>query len=186
MQASGAACTQAARNTAYTGGEGLTDGARVLENLVRSNLDYEIAVVCGNSASFKADAGRIARNHPERRMAVYGFTDQMYELMNMADLVIGKAGPATVMEVLILHKPLILTSYMYGQEKGNVEFVVRNRLGFFVRRPGAIQTVVEAILLDNDRHSEMQNRIANMGIENGTERIVEFILGYSVNRFGPV
>ncbi|MFP4508712.1 MAG: glycosyltransferase [Spirochaetaceae bacterium] len=168
------------------GGEGLSRGGRVLEELARSREDYEIAVVCGNSASFKAEATRIARKHPHRRVIVYGFTEQMYELMNMADLIIGKAGPATVMEVLILHKPLILTGYMYGQEKGNVEFVVRNRLGFFVPDPEKLRSVVDRVLRDADYHEAIQHRIADMEIQSGTDRIVEFILRYSSDRTSPI
>lgn len=168
------------------GGEGLAMGGRVLEELATSGEDYEIAVVCGNSASFKAEAGRIARKNPDRRVAVYGFTEQMYELMNMADLVIGKAGPATVMEVLILHKPLILTGYMYGQEKGNVEFVVRNQLGFFIPDPEKLRSLVGRVLRDPDYHRAIQHRIADMEIENGTDRIADYILGYSSDRTSQI
>ncbi len=161
------------------GGEGLSNGSRVLEALVYSDADYEIAVVCGNSTSFQAEAARIARKNPNRRVAVYGFTEHMYELMNMADLVIGKAGPATVMEVLILQKPLVLTSYMFGQEKGNVEFVVRNRLGFFARSPEGIRAIVDRILTSPLQQRELQKRIAAMEIKNGTDPIARYIPGYS-------
>ena len=158
------------------GGEGLSNGERLLTELARSTLDFELAIVCGNSDDLYRKCRRAAQAVRDRKIAVYGFTDRMYDLMNICDVVIAKAGPATVMEVLLLRKPLIITSYMYGQERGNVEFVVDNRLGFFVQRPAGVRDRVEHILGDERNLKIIRENIARVEIRNGTDQIADYIL----------
>ncbi len=158
------------------GGEGLSNGDRMLSELLQSSLDFDLAIVCGHADDLHERCSRIAQSVATRCVKVYGFTDRMYDLMNCADVVIGKAGPATVMEVLLLRKPLIITSYMYGQERGNVDFVKRNRLGFFVQRPEGVRDRVEHILGEPDNLAVIHENIDRVGINNGTEQIAEYIL----------
>ncbi len=158
------------------GGEGLSNGDRLLLELAGSSLDFELAIVCGNSDELYRKCRRAAQAGHDRKIAVYGFTDRMYDLMNICDVVVGKAGPATVMEVLLLRKPLIITSYMYGQERGNVEFVVENRLGFFVQRPAGVRDRVEHILGDEGNLEIIRENIARVEIRNGTDQIADYIL----------
>ena len=49
------------------------------------------------------------------------------------DLVITKAGPATIAEATCCGTPLLLTSHLPGQEKGNTEFVTGAGAGRRVR-----------------------------------------------------
>lgn len=158
------------------GGEGLANGDILVRELARSSVDFDIAIVCGHSEDLYHRCVDVSREFPNRTIFVYGFTDRMYELMNMSDVVVGKAGPATVMEVLLLEKPLIITSYMYGQERGNVDFVQQNRLGFFVQRPEAVRNRVEHILGDTENLRILRSNIRAVRIENGTEQIADYVL----------
>lgn len=158
------------------GGEGLSNGDLLLAELARSSVDFDLAVVCGHSESLYERCCLVAESVSNRRVKVFGFTGRMYDLMNCSDVVIGKAGPATVMEVLLLRKPLIITSYMYGQERGNVDFVQQNRLGFFVRRPEMVRERVEHILGVPDNLAAIQENIDRIQIRSGTERIADYIL----------
>lgn len=158
------------------GGEGLSNGDLLIRELAKSSVDFEIAIVCGHATDLYRRCNAVAEEIPDRRIAVYGFTNRMYELMNLCDVVVGKAGPATVMEVLLLEKPLIITSYMYGQERGNVDFVKSNRLGYFVRRPEGVRNRVEHLLANEENLQILRENISRAGIENGTEQIADYIL----------
>ncbi len=158
------------------GGEGLAEGPRVLKELAASPHQFGIIVVCGHAEDFYRKARQVAERYPERAIVPFRFTDRMYELMNVADVVVTKAGPATIMEALILNKPVILMCYMYGQELGNVELVVENRLGFFRRTPRSIRAAVETIIGDPEAGRGVRENVRNMRIENGTERIVDYVL----------
>ena len=73
----------------------------------------------------------IKKLYPDVRIHVYGFVDFVYELINISDAVITKGGPATVMEILQLNKIPVISSYIWEQEKGNVELVTQSNVGFY-------------------------------------------------------
>jgi 1,2-diacylglycerol 3-beta-galactosyltransferase len=101
-------------------------------------LDLQVLAVCGRNERL---AQRLrAENHEGVR--VYGFVDNMPELMLASDLLVTRAGPGVIAEGLACGCPLLLTGYLPGQETGNVREVERLRVGQFV--PGVHQ-LVEAI-----------------------------------------
>jgi UDP-N-acetylglucosamine:LPS N-acetylglucosamine transferase len=158
------------------GGEGLPKGEKCLEAIARAGLDAQIAFVCGRNISQYERISEIAARYPSISITVYGFVSFMYELMNMADVIVTKAGPATIFEALILQKPLILTQRLYGQEQGNVDFVVNNRLGWFISKPRAMMEKIEEILEKPEVFDRTIANIKKAGISNGTEKIVDYIM----------
>lgn len=113
------------------GGSGLRRGKTALRAALDWGGDADIAVVCGRSVKTKRECeALVKRRGRQKQVKIYGFVDFMYELINCSDLLIGKAGPAFIMEAALLGKPLILIDYMYGQEEGNVRFVEEEGLGF--------------------------------------------------------
>ena len=164
------------------GGEGLPSGEGCLQAIVRAGLDVDIAFVCGKNMKQRARIAEIAKQSPISRVKVYGFIDFMYELMNMADIILTKAGPATIFETLMLQKPLIITQRIYGQEQGNVDFVVRNKLGWFIPHPRAVVKHIRKILDHPEIAEQVIQNIRQMGITNGTEQIVKHIMNLPANR----
>lgn len=63
-----------------------------------------------------------------------GFVKNIADYMVAADLLVTKAGPGTIAEAAALGLPVILTSFLPGQEAGNVEFVVESGFGDFSPR----------------------------------------------------
>jgi Glycosyltransferase family 28 C-terminal domain len=60
-----------------------------------------------------------------------GFVSQMAEYMVAADVLVSKAGPGTISEAAALSLPIMLTSYLPGQEEGNVDYVIDGGFGAF-------------------------------------------------------
>jgi 1,2-diacylglycerol 3-beta-galactosyltransferase len=66
----------------------------------------------------------------------------MPELMQVADIIVTKAGPGSICEALSCHLPIILSGYVPGQEEGNVDFVVKNSAGLLDLNP---TTLIDAL-----------------------------------------
>ena len=49
--------------------------------------------------------------------------------MAASNLLVTKAGPGTIAEAMILGLPLVLSTFLPGQESGNVPFVVDGGFG---------------------------------------------------------
>lgn len=160
------------------GGEGFPHGERYTEALLRSSIDAEIAVVCGKDALMKKNIERIAKRYPEKSVHVYGFIDFMFELMNIADIIVSKGGPATLLETLMLEKPLIVSQYVFGQEKGNVDFIRQERVGIYTSDPKEIVQYIERLVEDPAVYEEYRQRIRALKLRNGTREIADFIMDY--------
>jgi 1,2-diacylglycerol 3-beta-galactosyltransferase len=120
------------------GGDGTEPLRKYAAALARSPLDVQVLAICGRN---KALAERI-REDNHAGVHVYGFVDNMPELLLASDLLVTRAGPGMIAEGLACGCPLLLTGYLPGQEEGNVKEVVDRDLGRFVPRP---EDLVDAV-----------------------------------------
>jgi UDP-N-acetylglucosamine:LPS N-acetylglucosamine transferase len=160
------------------GGDGLPKGINTLRSLAKSSLDIEIAFVSGKNKEQLKAAKKIVKKTKDKKITVYGFVDFMYELMSMADVVITKGGPATVLETLMLRKPLILTNYIYGQERGNLDFVKNNQLGHYISSGEEVIEAVRDFISDPETYEKAVSRICRVDIRNGSEKIADFVMEF--------
>jgi 1,2-diacylglycerol 3-beta-galactosyltransferase len=74
-------------------------------------------------------------------VSVHGFVTNMAEWMTAADIVVTKAGPGTIAEALCVGLPLLITWYLPGQERGNMEWLIDTGAGRYV--PGDAELIDE-------------------------------------------
>ena len=122
------------------GGDGTEPLRKYAAALARSPLDIQVLAVCGRNAAL---AERI-REDNHAGVHVFGFVDNMPELLLASDLLVTRAGPGMIAEGLACGCPLLLTGYLPGQEEGNVKEVVGRHLGRFVPRPNDLVEAVSA------------------------------------------
>jgi 1,2-diacylglycerol 3-beta-galactosyltransferase len=121
------------------GGDGTEPLRAYAAALARSPRDVQVLAVCGRN---RALARRI-REDNHTGVHVFGFVDNMPELLLAADLLGTRAGPGMIAEGLAAGCPLLLTGYLPGQEEGNVKEVVRHGLGRYVPRPHELVGAVD-------------------------------------------
>jgi len=165
------------------GGDGMPKGNMLMKNLVKyikkNALDVDVAIICGHNKRLKKYCITLARKNSKIiNMKVYGFIDFVYELINASDVVITKAGPATLMEILLLGKIPIINSYIWGQEKGNVAFVVKNKLGFYKPSVSEIPLLISDLMLKDKLRTRILTNIKDIKLKNGTRKTAEFIYRY--------
>jgi 1,2-diacylglycerol 3-beta-galactosyltransferase len=142
------------------GGEGSGGLARRAVALLR-HLDVHVVVLCGRNWRLH----RRLRGLSQRfggRLTVRGFVDNMADWLRCADVVVGKAGPSTIAEALCCGVPLVLTTHVPGQEKGNAEFVVGAGAG---RHAPSVRGLVREIdALQRDASAVHAMRAASIGL----------------------
>jgi 1,2-diacylglycerol 3-beta-galactosyltransferase len=125
------------------GGEGAGNLLRQVRALAWRHHPWQVIAVCGRNERLRR---RLARLHFGTPTVVLGFVDSMPELMRAADVAVGKAGPGVIAEALATGVPLILTSYLPGQETPNVRFVVESGVGLYADKPDTLREAVERLL----------------------------------------
>ena len=124
------------------GAEGMSPLRDIASTLRVSGMPMQLAVVCGRNARIRAQLAALQWPFPTY---VYGFVENMAELMNAADVVVTKAGPSTVMEALSCGRPLLLSGAIPGQEEGNVRMVVEGGAGWWTPCPRQVLERLRAL-----------------------------------------
>jgi 1,2-diacylglycerol 3-beta-galactosyltransferase len=106
------------------GGEG---GGRLLQQVVGlcTRLpEVHVVAVCGRNRRLAMKLSRVRASFPDR-LTVLGWSNQFATLVKASDVVVSKAGPNTITECVTAGVPLVLTSFIPGQEAGNPAWAAR-------------------------------------------------------------
>jgi 1,2-diacylglycerol 3-beta-galactosyltransferase len=143
------------------GAEGSGGIYRRAAAILREAGDVDVAVICGRNRRLHRRMQRLAAR-AGGRLTVRGFVGNMADWLRSADIVVGKAGPGTIAEATCCAAPLVLTSYLPGQEEGNAAFVVSAGAGRYA--PGRRDLVAEIRRLRRDPAALAAMRAASAGL----------------------
>jgi len=126
----------------------------------------QLVVICGRNEEVRQEL----QNHPwplelkGRQMRIVpkilGFVPNVHEYMSAANCLVTKAGPGSLAEAMIKGLPCLITSFLPGQEEGNVDFVVDAGAGEFVsdEDPERVADVVAMWVHDPEKLQQMSER----------------------------
>src|SRR5687767_13171763 len=106
-----------------SGGFGMGPVAEIHRELQTLPFPVQILVVCGRNIELRQELAMLDRRHPTH---LFGFVENMQELMAVADLVITKPGGLTTSEALAMGKPIFILNPIPGQEAANSDFLLEN------------------------------------------------------------
>ncbi|MBN1969700.1 MAG: hypothetical protein JXR48_07060 [Candidatus Delongbacteria bacterium] len=160
------------------GGDGIPKGEKILKNLLAELPNVEYAVVCGRDKQLYSTIEDLKISNNLENIKIFGYIDNVNELMIISDIVISKCGPSTFMEILLSKKVPVISSYIWEQEKGNVDFLKDNQLGIYENNIKKIPQVVSKLLNDVEYRNSFLDSINKTSLENGTSKVGDFIHNY--------
>ena len=149
------------------GAKGSAGVDRTFENL--PGVPVQVILATGNN---KAMAARYAAHEHVR---VLPFTEEIAHYMAASDVIVGKAGASFITEAFTLGKPMLITSFIPGQETPNLRFVERYNLGWVCL--DAAQKLLASIAANRDILAEKGESIRAYAAWNRerSQRIVPVI-----------
>ena len=105
------------------GSLGLGPMKSVIRKLDKLPQPFDIVAVTGKNEELKdrlSRKGRKLRHHT----TIFGFVDNVHELMEIAEIVVTKPGGITTAEALVKQLPMIIINPIPGQEAKNTEFLL--------------------------------------------------------------
>ena len=158
------------------GGDGIPKGEKILNELLQSKLNAEIAIVCGKNEVLQIAAEKLKKNYNADQLKIYGYVDFIYELINISDVVITKCGASTIMEILNLKKVPVVNDYIWEQELGNVDYLIEKKLGIYEPQIKNLPNAVKNLLEDEKLYSSYRENISKEKIENGVLKVSNYII----------
>lgn len=162
------------------GGEGLPGAIKIINECILHRANFSVAVVCGRDKAMQKTLTLLQKTYSRLDLHVFGFVNYLDELVKLSDCVVTKAGPATLLEIVSARKPVIIIKYIHNQELGNMQFIVRNRVGFFIRKPGAVYKKINELLNDDHFEKKAQKHFDSLAIDFDSSKTAQLLMDLEV------
>ncbi|MBM3890264.1 MAG: hypothetical protein FJ388_14210, partial [Verrucomicrobia bacterium] len=157
------------------GSQGMGPMHTILKRLDKIRRPLEFIIVCGINERMRArlEELRPRLRHPTH---VYGFAQNIPELMSIADLLVTKPGGMTTSEALVKRLPMIIINPIPGQEKRNTEFLLDAQVAVQAETAYELPPLVEQLVSRPDKLAVMRARCEPLRRPNAAQDIAAAML----------
>lgn len=131
------------------GGEGMGPIKKNARAIAQAGLPISLVIVTGRNEKLKKHLEKVNWEVPTR---IYGFVREMPDFMQAADVLVTKAGPGTITEAMNAGLPMILYSYLPGQESGNLDYVESKGAGVWAPTPEKVISALQKWIYNPVEH----------------------------------
>jgi len=157
------------------GGQGLGPIKTIIKNLEKVKNDSQEIIVCGtNKKLYKSLKRKIKKYKKEIRL--FGYVNNINELMSASDIIITKPGGVTTAELLTRKLALIIAKPLPGQEANNTAYLSEKGAAIKVDRPDTINAVIEELLTNKNRLNQLKEAAAKIAKPNASLDIARLLL----------
>ncbi len=143
------------------GGFGVGPIEDIVKTLGTVSNPVQAIVVCGHNEELVSRMEAL-KAQSDILLKILGFVDNVYEFMEIADILISKAGGITVTESLAKNLPMIVISPILGQETRNSEFLISHGAGLMVKKPSELKEMLEGLISDPDKMNRIREAIGRI------------------------
>jgi processive 1,2-diacylglycerol beta-glucosyltransferase len=144
-----------------SGGFGVGPIAKLYTRLLTVSRPIELVAIAGRNEKVKADLEAI--EVPSRHRAkVLGFTNEIDELMAVADLVVSKPGGLTTSETLARGAIMVIVNPIPGQESRNSDYLLESGAAIKANNLATLPFKIDALLEDAPRLAQLKANVARI------------------------
>ncbi|MCE7947671.1 MAG: glycosyltransferase [Chloroflexi bacterium CFX4] len=159
------------------GGDGMGTLQKTARAIDRLALDAELVIIAGRNTALKKSLEACQWQRPTH---IYGFVNNLEVMMRAADLLITKAGPATLTEAATIGLPMVISGAIRFQESPNVKYVVSRNAGVFAPGARKVAAAVAELLADDGAHLKVLSEgVKTIAEPHAVWRIAELVHTYA-------
>lgn len=152
------------------GGLGLGSIEETLSELEKISAQIKIIVVAGQNEKLLSRLKNFSSKH---EIKIFGYVENICELMSQSNLLITKPGALTMTEAFAAGLPMILHAPIPGPEAKNAEYAIKN--GAAISAENILETV-ESFIKNPARLYEMSICAKNLSRKDSAAEIVRLLL----------
>src|ERR687889_1824597 len=160
-------------NAGWVGGGNIPE---IFRELVRGELDVQAIFLAGKNDELRTEAESLAAG-AKFPVKVIGYSEQVEQLMQAANVMVSKLGGLTTFEALACRVPIIAdaTTPPMPQESGAATMLARRGAGVLLSRATDIVPEVRRMVEDSRYYAGLRAATASLALPDSTRRIVEEI-----------
>ncbi|MBI2808000.1 MAG: glycosyltransferase [Planctomycetes bacterium] len=155
-----------------SGGFGVGPIEKIFHALLGIERPIQLVTITGRNEQLKAQLAKV--KPPQRhKVKVMGFTKEIDELMQAADLVVTKPGGLTTSEVLARGAVMVIVNPIPGQESRNSDFLLESGAAIKANNIATLGYKVNALLQDASRLEQLRANVRKIGKPRAAFDVVE-------------
>ncbi len=144
--------------------------------LLQADARVSVVVVCGRNQELRAKVVALAPDDP--RLIVYGWTDQMPQLLRACDVLVTNAGGVTSLEAMACQRAVLMYQPIAAHGEANAELMAQAGLAQLCADPGSLKTTVQQLLAHPAQIAAMERAARNhteqaISIDDQLRRVVD-------------
>lgn len=158
------------------GGAGGDTAYQYAKTLGQIQMGVHLIACAGRNNEMAHDMRKIKLN-PSNSLTVMEFTDQIPELMAMADLIITKPGTLSTTESLVMRLPILMdcTNPVIDWEQANIDLIKNYGVGNYIKDLKQTEMLVRDYLYDTELRYRVQQAYKKMPANRFNESIAGII-----------
>ncbi len=156
-----------------SGSFGIGPTEAVLDSFRELGNQIQALVICGRNRTLFESLNQKRFSFP---VTLFGFVDNMHEMMSVSDLLIAKPGGATMCESLVKKIPMVIMSPIPGQESYNANWLLSHQAAFQITNPSEIKDIIVRIVNQPGLLDSMREAINRIARPRATSDIADFLL----------
>jgi processive 1,2-diacylglycerol beta-glucosyltransferase len=169
----------------FGGGEfglGREKTLKILQSFIRNSKGYQIVAISGKNEKMKSAFEELVESeNAVEKVKVLGFTNQVPELMSIADLVVTKPGGLTTTESLASGLPIVAINPIPGQEEENADFLEKAGVAIWLKKSCDYDTVISELLNNPKQLKDMKINTKLLAKKNSTMDICKIVLNNNLS-----
>lgn len=155
-----------------SGSMGYGNIKKTIAEMDRFENDFQILCVCGSNKRIKA---AIEKCRWSKEIHIFGFVNNIYDMMDAADVVVTKPGGLTTSEAFAKGVPIITVNPLPGQEDRNEDFLVNSGAAIMVNKRYGISEALYQVLNCPWRIKLMEESVSHIGKPNAAEDLYQLV-----------
>ena len=161
-----------------SGGEGVgRNQPEMVQTLLGSDVPLQVVVIAGRNEQLKQELRTLETG--KNALRIEGYVEDMATYLAASDVFVGKAGPASVYEAVVVGRPALVTGYAGLNEVGVARLVEERGLGRYVRTPQELLQEVRRYALDPALLEEVARRCRELEPAAASERLAHYVVRYA-------
>lgn len=160
------------------GGQGLGPIKTIVASLEKLDRDLQEIVVTGSNKKLYRSLTKEAKKY-RKKIAVFGYADNVNELMDASDIVITKPGGITTAEALAKSIPMIIVRPIPGQEANNTAYLAEKKAALKLDEPEKINLLIEELIADPGKLKDLREAAGRISKPQASMDIAKLLLNLS-------
>ncbi len=157
------------------GGQGLGPIKTIVKSLEKSQHDIQELIVTGtNKKLFRSLKRKI--KHYKKDIRLFGFVQNIHELMYISKVILSKPGGVTTAEVLSMRLPMVIVKPIPGQEVNNTNFLTQRGAAIKVDEPNEAHKVIDELLSNKVKLERFRLAASKIAKPNASLDIADLLL----------